>query len=103
MADRGRSRLATALLLAAAPLLVLGGLWATTTGPGDVRRSEPSAAASERVAPSVPVPRPAAPRTDATSAARVGVRPDTVVVPALDVRAAVTPIATRGGAREPTA
>ena len=101
MADRIRSRLATALLLAAAPSLVLGGWWATTTGSSDVRRTDPRPAVVGRAAPSVPVSLQAASTTGAPSAAQAGVRPDTVVVPALDVRADVTPIATQGGALTP--
>ena len=82
------------LLGAAAPLLVVGGLLAgTTVGDGD----QPTAAVSardDRVA-SVPVPPAATSPTGTPAAARTppvpGVRPDTVVVPSLDVRADVDP------------
>lgn len=101
MADRGRSRLATALLFAAAPLLVLGGLWATTTGSADVREARPGATAVDRAAPSVRVPSPVGRTTSAAASSSAGIRPDTVVVPTLDVRADVTPIVTEGGALTP--
>lgn len=92
------------LLVAAAPLLVVGGLLAgTTTGEGD----EPTAAVSardDRVA-SVPVPpattSPIGTRAAAAPSPVPGVRPETVVLPSLDVRADVTPIATQDGALTP--
>lgn len=99
MADRPRNRLATALLLAAAPLLVLGGAWLTTsTGTDGVRPPTPAAgAAPARQAVSVPAPSTTpGPRTPTG-----GVRPATVVLPSLAVRADVTPIATRGGTLTP--
>lgn len=67
--EHGRSGGLTVLLVAVAPLLVLGGLMMSTSPTSGSRPVEPS-----------------------------GVRPDTVVVPALDVRAEVTPVGARDGA-----
>lgn len=49
----------------------------------------------------MPVPPPAGSTTTARSVTAVDVRPNTVVVPSLEVRADVTPIATEGGALTP--
>ena len=87
------------LLIAAAPLLVVGGLLAGTTIEDGARPTVPDVAAPVA---SVPVPSPATPSPgeDATTPAP-GVRPDTVVVPSLKVRADVVPIATVDGALTP--
>lgn len=91
----------TVLLMAAAPLLVAGGvLMSTTAGeqPSD-RRAERSVVAPVA---SMQVPSsPRSPKPDAAQPSAPGVRPDTVVVPALDVRADVTPIALQDGALTP--
>ena len=98
MADRLHSRLATALLVAAAPVLVLAGMWATS-GSG---ASAPMAASAGRTASSVPgAPAAVPPTARPAVAASTRARPDTVVVPALDIRAEVFPIATQGGTLTP--
>ena len=86
------------LLVAAAPLLVVGGLLAAAAG-DDGQPSVPGVAAP---VPSVVVPPPVRPssRERATAPAR-GTRPAAVVVPSLDVRARVVPIATVDGALTP--
>ena len=94
------------LLIAAAPLLVVGGLWAgTTPSDGDQPAAAGVGVREDRVA-SVPVPPPTASPTGRPTAVAApplvrGVRPDSVVVPSLDVRADVTPIATEDGALTP--
>ena len=88
------------LLVASAPLLVVGGLLAGT-GVGDGGTSSvPGVAAS---IPAVRVPAPAAPAAsqEVAGSAAPGVRPDTVAVPSLDVRADVVPIPTVDGVLTP--
>jgi len=90
----------TALLVAAAPLLVGAGLLVSTTAGDSDRAADPGAdravvvrlptVAVTQAPPTSPVPVP-------------GVRPDTVVVPALDVSAAVSPISLADGALTPPA
>ena len=94
------------LLIAAAPLLVVGGLLAGTTAGGDQATDASAVSVRDDRVASVPVPPPTtSPTGTPTSAAAPqpvpGVRPDTVVVPSLDVRADVTPIATQDGALTP--
>jgi LPXTG-site transpeptidase (sortase) family protein len=87
------------LLIAAAPLLVGGGLVLGTTAGHEGSMTVPdSTAAVASVA--VPAPVPTSP-AGATTPRAAGVRPDAVVVPSLDVRADVTPIATQDGALTP--
>jgi LPXTG-site transpeptidase (sortase) family protein len=91
----------TALLLAAAPFLVAGGLWVSTTS-GDADRRDDTGADRAAVArvPAVPVAGAASP----TSRPLVrGVRPDTLVVPSLHVETAVSPISLEDGALTPPA
>ncbi|MCF6378497.1 class F sortase [Nocardioides KLBMP 9356] len=99
MAETGRNRLATALLVVAAPLLVLGGLSLTTSGPDGPRpgpsADQPAPAGSSVVRPPAPADAHGG-NTDTR-----GVRPSIVVLPSLDVQAHVRPIATRGGALTP--
>jgi LPXTG-site transpeptidase (sortase) family protein len=95
------------LLLVAAPLLVVGGLLAgTAAGDGDQPADAGAVSARDVRGASVPVPPPTtsatgAPTSTPASRSVPGVRPDTVVVPSLDVRADVTPIATEDGALTP--
>ena len=84
--------------MAAAPLLVVGGLLlSTNVGDG----AQPTVSDAVAPAASVPVPAPSSSPTGGTTPRLAGVRPDTVVVPSLDVRADVTPIATQDGALTP--
>ena len=87
------------LLMAAAPLLVVGGLLVSTTV-GDGAQPTVSDVAAPVASVPVPAPAPTSPTRGATPRV-AGVRPDTVVVPSLDVRADVTPIATQDGALDP--
>lgn len=95
----------TALLVAAAPLLVVGGLLASIAA-GEQSSSRGADPVVVAAVPSVPVPPTTGSPTPAAAPAPApvsGVRPDTVVVPSLDVRADVTPIATQDGALTPPA
>jgi LPXTG-site transpeptidase (sortase) family protein len=86
------------LLMAAAPLLVVGGLFVSTTVGDGGQPTVPDVAPVASVP--VPAPAPTSP-TRGTTPREAGVRPDTVVGPSLDVRADVTPIATQDGALNP--
>jgi LPXTG-site transpeptidase (sortase) family protein len=86
------------LLMAAAPLLVVGGIIATSDAGSPAEG--PAQVAEHRTPPAVPVPVPDPTPGTPPQPAR-GLRPDVVVVPALDVRAPVSPIATQGGALTP--
>jgi LPXTG-site transpeptidase (sortase) family protein len=87
--------------MAAAPMLVVGGLFVSTTVGDGVQPSVPDVVAPVASVP-VPAPAPTSP-TRGSTPREAGVRPDTVVVPSLDVRADVTPIATQDGALNPPA
>ena len=90
----------TALLVAAAPLLVGGGLLVSTTA-GDTDPGGDRGAGRAVVVrlPTVPV----AEATPTSPAPVPGVRPEGVVVPALDVEAVVSPITLENGALTPPA
>lgn len=93
----------TALLVAAAPLLVVGGLLASIAA-GEQSSSRGADSVVVAAVPSVPIPSPTGSPTSAVAPAPApGVRPVAVVVPSLDVRADVTPIATQDGALTPPA
>ena len=85
--------------MAAAPLLVVGGLLAGTTAGDGAQPTAPDVAAPAAAVP-VPAPSSSSPAGRATPSV-AGVRPDTVVLPSLDVRADVTPIVTQDGALTP--
>ena len=95
--------------MAAAPLLVVGGLLVGTVGDDSQPAVPDAAGVAAPAAPAAPVasvPVPAPAPTSASPSARtsppaVGVRPDAVVLPTLDVRADVTPIATQDGVLTP--
>ncbi len=89
--------------MAAAPSLLVGGLLLTTFGgtdDGSAPVTDQVAVASPRPA-QLPVPGRGGSAGRTGRAPAMGVRPDIVVVPALGVRAHVTPIATRSGALTP--
>ena len=104
MADPVRSRRARALsvlVMATGVLVAIVGLLLTLAGsrsPEDV--AAPAASRAMAVVPRVPA---RARATSTVAAPRVGVRPEVVVVPALGVRALVSPIDTEDGALTPPA
>ena len=107
MAEVARRRLTGLLLGAAAPALVVGGLFLAGDGLGTTTPS-PGAGTPPAPPPAIRVVRPSASPSAATSngssaaaAAERGVRPQVVVVPALEVQAPVTPIIAEDGALTP--
>lgn len=104
---RRRRRLTTLLLGTAAPALVAGGLFLAG---GGLEATTPSPLPGEGAAPPPAIrvagptgraaPGPSA-RSPAPAAARPGLRPEVVVVPALGVAAPVTPIRTVDGVLTP--
>ena len=109
MAEQARGRRAREgwLLLLAAAALLAGGLVLTPTtsgGHGDPDPRAHSQAATTPAAPTEGAARAASASASVPGIAqhsRAGMRPDSVVVPALGVRAAVSPITTEAGALDP--
>jgi LPXTG-site transpeptidase (sortase) family protein len=104
VAEAGRHRRARALsvlLTATGVLVAVAGVLLVLAGsrsPGDV--AAPAASRTTVVVPHHPAPVAA---TSTAAAPRIGVRPEVVVVPALGVRALVSPIDTEDGALTPPA
>ena len=102
VAEVARRRLTGLLLGAAAPALVVGGLFLAGDGLGSTTPS-PVTEAQAAPPPAIRVARPSTTSPSATSRRKPapGVRPEVVVVPALGVQAPVLPISAEDGALTP--